>query len=297
MTLSKLIKTGKLTALISFLIGSFLFLLFYLSLADYFLFIGFGYILIAALVNAIILFLLSVRAYNDKGNRSRIIRAGGLMLLNIPVVLLYCWIAIILTGFVRITFVNTSQTEMSDINITGCEPYHIDKLAPGQGKTVWINVSKRCGIVVTYLVNGNKKTETVIRYCANSGLMNYELGKTEATNDKATTKKAIVLGDSALINIKNKILDTISKLPEVINRSNYIDSLTNHKQGISLTIEKPDSGQSDYQVRAGYIGEIRFETYYNFYVNPVTLEIKIDDVVNGEIVALSKWRKTHGIQR
>ncbi len=90
---------------------------------------------------------------------------------------------------------------------------------------------------------------------------------------------------------ENKILDILSKLPEWEKANNYIDSLTKHKHGLSVTTEKPSKDKPDYYIRAGYNGEERFETYFHFYVNPQTFEIKIMDLVDGDIVPLNVWRK------
>lgn len=73
--------------------------------------------------------------------------------------------------------------------------------------------------------------------------------------------------------------------------NNYIDLLTNHKHGLSVTTEKPSKDRPDYYIRAGYNGAERFETYFHFYVNPQTLEIRIMDLVTGDIVPIEIWRK------
>jgi hypothetical protein len=67
------------------------------------------------------------------------------MLLNIPVILFYCWVAIILLDTMRITFTNSTQTTLTNINIVGCGGGHIDKLEVGESKTVWVDICSRFG--------------------------------------------------------------------------------------------------------------------------------------------------------
>ena len=75
------------------------------------------------------------------------------MLLNIPIIITYCWVAIILLGTMRITFINETDTTINDINIIGCGGGHIEKLTlvlnnattnslsviPHQTKSVFVN--------------------------------------------------------------------------------------------------------------------------------------------------------------
>ena len=56
------LKTAKLTAIISFFGGTFIFLFYYLSGADGLLFMGYGYILLVGMVNIGVLISLLVSA-------------------------------------------------------------------------------------------------------------------------------------------------------------------------------------------------------------------------------------------
>jgi hypothetical protein len=94
---------------------------------------------------------------------------------------------------------------------------------------------------------------------------------------------------------EDKILDAVRKLPEVIEREKYLDSLTNHKGHVALMVEsKPSKLQPYYWIKVGYDNELRFETYFNFYIYNVgngNLEIKYYDVVIGKAITLKEWRK------
>ncbi|SHF79141.1 hypothetical protein SAMN05444396_101411 [Flavobacterium segetis] len=68
----------------------------------------------------------------------------------------------------RITFTNSTQTTLTDINIVGCGGGHIDKLKVGESKTVWVDITGDCSIDINYLSNGQRKEETVAGYVTSS---------------------------------------------------------------------------------------------------------------------------------
>nr|WP_294925680.1 hypothetical protein [uncultured Flavobacterium sp.] len=102
------------------------------------LYLGYGLTIWIGLVNLGILFILLVKAIKDKDNRKKLFTTCGLMLLNIPVMLIYVWLTIILLGTMRITFTNSTQTTLTNINIVGCGGGHIDKLESGKSETAWL---------------------------------------------------------------------------------------------------------------------------------------------------------------
>ena len=106
---------------------------------------------------------------------------------------------------------------------------------------------------------------------------------------KQDSNKLIV--NKAITNKEEYILGLIKNIDEVKASDRYIDSLTNHKKGIASLIFKPAKNEKYYFIQTGYDGENRFETYYNFYVDSATYEIKIQDVIEGDIVTLNGWRK------
>lgn len=66
----------------------------------------------------------------------------------------------------RITFTNSTQSTLTNINIVGCGGGHIDKLEVGESKTVWVDITG--SINVDYLSNGQQKEETVAGYVTSS---------------------------------------------------------------------------------------------------------------------------------
>jgi hypothetical protein len=168
MTTERHIKLGRQTALISFVLGTGIFGLYFLTSSFELLFLGYAFIALTGLINVGVLISILVKANKDKDNRTKLFTTCGLMLLNIPVMLFYCWVAIILLNTMRITFTNSTQTILTNINIVGCGGGHIDKLEIGESETVWVDIIGDCSINIDYLSNGQKKEESVAGYVTNS---------------------------------------------------------------------------------------------------------------------------------
>lgn len=102
-------------------------------------------------------------------------------------------------------------------------------------------------------------------------------------------KNAEINADCTLQEAENAVLN----LEEVKQKEELVNRLSNGEHGISLI---SDSLSIDdkifYQIQTGYNSSIRFETYYTFYVEKGNCnEIKILDVINGNIQSLYKWRE------
>lgn len=82
------------------------------------------------------------------------------------------------------------------------------------------------------------------------------------------------------------VMDTLLKLPFIVKSNRYIDSLTRQKQGISFMT---DTLENTYEIRAGYNGPERFETYYHLSVDKKTLEIKVMDPIGGDYMPLKDY--------
>jgi hypothetical protein len=168
MTTKRIIKLGRQTALISFFYGTVIFGLYFLTSSSKLLFFGYAFIVITAVVNIGIIILILLRAEKDRENKTRLLVTFGLMLLNIPIMIVYCWFSLILLNTMRIKFLNTSDTILTGIKIIGCGGGYIDKLAPGETETVWIDITGDCTINIDYLSNGKRKQEIVVGYASMS---------------------------------------------------------------------------------------------------------------------------------
>jgi hypothetical protein len=101
-----------------------------------------------------------------------------------------------------------------------------------------------------------------------------------------------LIGDTTNKNEEEVVLEKVYKIPEVKKKDHFIDSLTNHKHGISMIIlERPNENKLYYVVQVGYNNEIRFEPYYTFYVYKKNFTVKFYDPIPGEIITLKEWRK------
>ena len=164
MASEKSVTIGKRSAIISFFIGTTIFVIYFISSEAAMLLIGYAFIAIAGLINLIILIDILIKSNKDKENRNKIYKTCGLMLLNIPIMLFYCRVTMILMGIMRITFTNASPWELKNIKLTGCESKFVEKLLPDQSKMVWVNITGDCSINVDYLLNGQIIKENVAGY-------------------------------------------------------------------------------------------------------------------------------------
>lgn len=168
MTTEQHIKLGRQTTLISFLLGTGIFGLYYLTSALELLLIGYGFIPLIVLINIGILISILVKANKDKNNKKKLLMTCGLLFFNVPIMLFYSWIVIILLNTMRITFTNSTQSTLTNINIVGCGGGQIEKLEVGESETIWIDITGDCSINIEYLSNGQKKEESVVGYVTSS---------------------------------------------------------------------------------------------------------------------------------
>jgi len=92
---SNLLYTGKITAIISFVIGTCLFA-FYLYFDEQFIdvFLAFFFVVGALIFNTILVIIIFGQALLNRVDRFEALRTVGLMLLNIPISILYFYLLI-----------------------------------------------------------------------------------------------------------------------------------------------------------------------------------------------------------
>jgi len=91
--------------------------------------------------------------------------------------------------------------------------------------------------------------------------------------------------------LEKEILDTLVKLPIIKRNNSYIDSVTNHKHGIAFIMDTLVKGDTDIFIQAGFNGEDRFETHYQIYVNPKTMDIRFYDPVGDKKLSIKEYEK------
>lgn len=160
-------KSAKILALISFLLGTFLLVTYYLTMSAEFAL--FSYFLIGGIVviNLVVLIILMSKLLNRNSEKEGILRTIGIMLLNIPVALFYFYVVSILTSYIRLTITNKTNTALSNIVISGCDKQKIDGLNVNESETVWIKISGDCSVNLSYNINGVEKDENVFGYVTN----------------------------------------------------------------------------------------------------------------------------------
>jgi hypothetical protein len=173
MTTERHIKLGRLSAIISFLLGTIIFGLYYFTSADIFIWVGFLFIILTGLFNLGLISKIISPAIKDSNDRQKLVKTAIFMALNIPIAIFYIWGSFILLNTMRITFTNPTQTALTDIQIIGCETEYIDKLEAGQSKTVWVKIVGDCSIDMIYLASGQRKEEMVVGYA--TGLMGQKI--------------------------------------------------------------------------------------------------------------------------
>jgi hypothetical protein len=89
MTTDKHIKIRRTSALVSFVLGTAIFVFYYLTSSSELLFVAYGFILITGLVNIGLIISILIKANKDNNNRKKFLKTCGLMLLNLPVLLFY----------------------------------------------------------------------------------------------------------------------------------------------------------------------------------------------------------------
>ncbi len=161
-------RVGLWIAVIPFLGGMLLLYTFYLVGSAEIAFVGYFFIIGAGVVTLFVLLVLIVKSVKDKENRRRYLKTSGLILLNIPVVVIYFILFLIMLNTMRICFINETGKPITDIRIIGCEAKTIKKLDINERRTCWIAIPGDCSITIEYKVEDRIKREEVFSYVTNS---------------------------------------------------------------------------------------------------------------------------------
>lgn len=90
--------------------------------------------------------------------------------------------------------------------------------------------------------------------------------------------------------LEKKVTAVLLKFPFVQKSNKYIDSMSNHKHGISFMLDNTKG--ENVSVLAGYNSDERFETYYHFYVDPKTMAVTIYDPLTNKTLPVKDYIKT-----
>ena len=139
---------------------------------------------IVGLSNLVFAILLLIFPYREKIIRKRKFRTIGLILLNIPITIIYFFIALWLSDLIRIKIINETDNQIKDIKLSGCGDYEIDRLKNGKSKTIWINNNSRdCrgDFEVKYLIDSIEYSK-VIKHSNASSVRNGDIIKYKIEN-------------------------------------------------------------------------------------------------------------------
>ena len=156
------IRIGNLTAFISFLIGSLIFIGYLTYENDLLLLIGFYYLIIASIVNFCILLWLLFQKSNDTLIQKGLNKSKWTIVANIPIAIAYFSIVMTLLSHLRITLVNKTGETITNIRIVGCDDKSIKQLDPNDKSIQWIEINGDCSVDIKYLLNGVEKQETIV---------------------------------------------------------------------------------------------------------------------------------------
>lgn len=166
----------RIVALVTFLIGTAIFAA-YCYFGDKMLFAGLGYIVVALMVN--IPMALAGIGEAIESRDYKMLLSVGIVLLNVPAMLFYAWLALALMDTARITFTNATPHELTNIKLNGCEEIEMDNLQPGESETIWIDIPTDCTVNLVYnSVSDTLHTVSVEGYLTPGmgGSRNYNIG-------------------------------------------------------------------------------------------------------------------------
>ncbi|MFV0541649.1 MAG: hypothetical protein ACK5MZ_10525 [Aestuariibaculum sp.] len=94
-------EIGKITALLSFVLGTCLFVFYlYFGQRNSSIIIGFYFVIIVVCTNLLLMLILLIAALANKPQRNNLLKTCGIMLLNIPVAALYMYLVLITSSLI-----------------------------------------------------------------------------------------------------------------------------------------------------------------------------------------------------
>jgi hypothetical protein len=91
-------------------------------------------------------------------------------------------------------------------------------------------------------------------------------------------------------------LDTVMRLPEIIDENDYIQRKTKEKRKLfPLLYGEPDKDHPYYWVAVGEDNGMSFVTHFGFHVDATSGTIHYYDALTGEVLDLRSWRKTYQV--
>ena len=169
-------RSGRFTDLLSFLIGTMILIIFYFTDSSAITEFGMIFIVVAGIINAGVFVKVFIDLINEKENRKKYFFTSGIMILNIPIVLAYFYFVMILMNTMRVSFINETGREITNLKIIGGEPKSIEKLEIGEKQTKWVAINSINDLILEYEFNGEVKTEMIYSYMVVGKKIEHRIG-------------------------------------------------------------------------------------------------------------------------
>lgn len=94
--------------------------------------------------------------------------------------------------------------------------------------------------------------------------------------------------------LEAKIRDTLRTFPFIKRAEFYFDSLSNHKEGVTFTM---DTFRGKIWPIAVYYKDNYFQKLYRFEITPATMEIKISNIESGEFISIEEYYELNPLDK
>ncbi len=168
MTTQRLKTVGLKTALYSLIISSLLFVSYYLTNYDKLIYLEYIFIFVSTTFCLIILLRILNQAFKHKRHKTSLLIISAFVLVSVLVSFVFFKYMTSLLDTLRINLVNATQSEITDIKLTGCKKIRLARLNAGEDQTVSLKVERDCAIEISYSLNGASKKEMVANFVTTS---------------------------------------------------------------------------------------------------------------------------------
>ncbi len=164
----KLIKIGIRAAILTILLSTLIYFVYYFTSYNLLVYLEYIFIFLAGAACFIIVLRILNHVKKHKRYRTPLLLTSGFILIAGIIALVYFRKLTGLLDTMRIKFVNESRYALTNIKITGCQKKQIGNIGPKENTTVWITVTRDCSINLSYIENGVEKNEVISAYVTTS---------------------------------------------------------------------------------------------------------------------------------
>lgn len=152
------------TALISFFTGTGLLIFYYNEMSILTMLNSSYLVLLIIILNIFLLLIFLFKCFQNKISYEAFKQSGIILSANIPIAILYFFVVNFLLSIIRVTVINHSGQDITNIRITGCENKTIALLENDESKTVWIDIPQDCSVNIHFWRDGKNNNLNIIGY-------------------------------------------------------------------------------------------------------------------------------------